>query len=291
MSGSRRKSSLRNAVLGADRAFRVIDGDGGAQPPPPTGSGTHGGDDPCPVQALGDSDGTYFFIDPLGQKREFSAHQLGNRENLVSLFRGDDKWLQRHFPYEKEFKRPDKTTEIIVVGFMVKAAAQFLIKLASDKGLFGTRIQVRKPWIWRTDDGMPIVHCGDQVMIDGEWRQAGCRPSSATAQLFAAAEATPRPATPCDHSVAVQLQRDLQTYWSFKQSAGPISLIGQLYSGYLCGALDWRMNTFVTGGTASGKTAARKVLRNCWPLHGYSNDHHKGRHRRCDQGLGDAGRA
>ncbi|MDR3474447.1 MAG: hypothetical protein P4M09_22590 [Devosia sp.] len=260
------KSKVRNSVLGADKAFRVIEGgppNTPTEPPQPTD------DDPCPVTALGDNNGTYHFLDPIGQKREFTARELGNRHALIGLFRGDDAWLRRHFKVEKEFENPDGTKVKRIIDFRVNDATRHLIALASKRGLFGARITMRRPGIWRSDDGMPIVHCGDAVLIDDTWHPAGMRTGN---QIWAAAEATPRPGIPCDRNIGATLQQDLQRYWSFRNPGGAVAIMGLLATGYLSAALDWRPNGFVTGGTGSGKTALRRVVRAAWPLHNYSND-------------------
>jgi hypothetical protein len=56
------------------------------------------------------------------------------------------------------------------------------------------------------------------------------------------------------------------------QPASAIALIGLLYSAYLCCALEWRCNGFITGGTGVGKSALQRVLRGALPLHAHSNE-------------------
>lgn len=265
---SKGKNAVRAAVLGSDRAFKVIDGGGGGggggQPPTPRDDD----DDPCPVQALGDLDGQYYFLDPIGQVRRFSARELGNPQSMIGLFR-NDAWLRRKFKVEKEYKKENGEKGTIVVDFHTKAASRHMIHLASSKGLFDDSVKFRRPGIWKTEDGQPVVHCGDEILMEDRWLPAGTRTGK---QIWVAAGATPRPAAPCDHRVAAQLQQDLQNFWCYRNQAGPIALLGLLYSGYLCGALDWRCNGFVTGGTGSGKSSLRRVIRAAWPVHDYSND-------------------
>lgn len=262
------KEAVRAKVLGADRAFRVIDGGSGGGGSPPAGPAGRD-DDPCPVIPLGDSAGVYHFLDTAGQAREFSARQLGSRTDLLSLFRGDNSWLLRRFPVKKEVDDGEGGKKSVTVDFRITEAARHMILLASAQGLLGQRLKLRKSGIWRGQDGLPVVHCGDGVLIDDAWHDAGTRTGD---QIWVACERTPRPSTPCDYRVGQQLQRDLQEYWAWQNAAGPIAVMGLLYSGYVCGALQWRSNAFVTGGSGSGKSSLRRVIRAAWPVHDYSND-------------------
>ncbi len=261
------KDAIRKSVLGADRAFRVVDGGRGGGPPPVGPAGAE--DDACPVQVLGDSNGTYHFLDPIGQYREFTARQLGSRHDLIGLFRGDDSWLMRQFPLKKEVDDGAGGKKSVTVDFRINKAAQDLIERASSRGLIGQRLKLRRPGVWRTADGMPVIHCGDMVLIGDGWVRAGTRTGD---QIWIAAEPSARPTTPCDHRVAERIQQDLQQFFAWQNPAGPIALLGLLFSGYLCGALQWRCNGFITGGTGSGKSSLRRIIQAAWPVHDYSND-------------------
>lgn len=269
------KDSIRNSILGADRAFRVVDGGrDGAGPPGPVPPRREGSDDPCPVIALGDNDGAYYFLDVIGQRRVFTARELGNRQAIMSLFRGTDEWLERNFPVVREIQTKDEATgeavkRKVTVDFSVNRAARWLIGECSRQGLFGSRTKLRRGGVWRGDDGMPVVHCGDAVLIGDQWYPPGTRTGS---QLWVAQEATPRPGSPCDYRVAQRLQEDLQRCWNFRNPGSAVALIGLLYSCLMCGALEWRCNGFVTGGSGTGKSALRRVLRAALPVHDYSND-------------------
>jgi hypothetical protein len=261
------KTKIRNAVLGADRAFKAIDGgEGGGK----GGGGTaHEAADDCPVSALGHNDGTCFFLDFAGQPRKFGARDLGNRHALMLLFGGDDTWPRATYPVKKEFEDERGNKVERIVDFNVNKLTQDLIARASAAGIWGKSITLRQPGIWRGDDGLPVVHCGDAVLIGDKWKKPGFRTGK---QIWAAAEPIPRPGVPCDPSIARILQEELQTHWCYKDGGAAIATIGMLYSGWTCGALYWRMNGFVTGPTGCGKTSHMKVMRAAWPVHDYSND-------------------
>lgn len=256
------KQAIRQAIAGADRPFRVLDGgkgkSGGEQP--------QGGEPDCPVHALGHMDGVFHFIDVRGQKRALTARQLGSRQDLLSLFGGDDAWLREQHPFRKQDR---DTGEWKVLGFSVNDAAADLQRRCFKAGLFGGRVVLRQPGIWRAADGSPVVHCGDGILIDGDWKAPGFRNGE---QLWAAAEPVPRPDTPCPAAIAARIQQDLQTYWTWREPGGPVATLGLIANGYYGAATRWRPAGFVIGPTGSGKTGVVKVMRAAWPLHHYSND-------------------
>ena len=261
--------SIRSSILGADRAFKVVDQGGGGGG---GGNNAEGRGADCPITALGHADGQYWFLDFTGQARKLSARDLSVRANLVSLFGGKEDWLRKEFPkkkweWNKETKERVETD--IVVDFAVNSAGTWLIERASRMGLYGKSISLRQPGVWRGPDGLPIVHCGDQILVGNTWHPPGFR---AGKQIWVAAEATRRPAAPCGPEVARQLQDDLQGAWRYRTPEGAIAVIGMLVAGWLCGALSWRINCFITGESGSGKTALMNVFKGAWPEHQYSND-------------------
>ncbi len=116
---------------------------------------------------------------------------------------------------------------------------------------------------------MPVVHCGDHVLLRDRWYPAGKREGN---QIWAAAAATPRPGVPCPAAVGQQLQIELTELWRWRESGAPTAILGLIANAYLGAALDWRPTGFVTGETGSGKSALQNVLRAALPLHHYDND-------------------
>jgi hypothetical protein len=244
----------------------VIDGGGGK---PPTGGRPADGETPCPVTPLGDADGVWHFLDPLGKKRQLTAREFGNRHVVRGLFRGDERWLREKFPDRKEFENEHGGKAVRVVGFQLNAAAAWLQKLCSDQGLYGDFLQLRRPGIWRGDDGLPIVHAGDAVLIEGSWCAAGTRTGN---QIWIATPPAPRPAAPCDHSVGESFREEIQRLWKFRLGGAPHLLLGLIATGMLGTAARWRPNAFLCGEGGSGKTMLMDVLRAACPMHAYSNN-------------------
>lgn len=261
--------SIERSVRGADRAFRVIDGGGSASTPPPDD-----GAPTCPVRPLGHLAGVFHFLDVRGQKRELTARQLGSRHELLSLFGGDDAWLRQAHPRRVNVnaRSPNLDAEWKVVDFAVNDAAASLQRACFVAGLFGEQIVLRRPGIWRGEDGAPVVHCGDRVLIGAEWEDAGKRTGN---QIWAAAAAIPRPDAPCAASVARDLLDGLTRWWRWREPGGPVAVLGLLANAYYGAATEWRPAGFVTGETGSGKSALQRVIRGALPLHHYDNDTRK----------------
>ena len=259
--------AIAAAVRGADRGFRVIDG-GPSLPPPPSPQ------ENCPVLALGHLAGIFHFLDVRGQKRDLSARQLGARDDLLSLFGGEEAWLREAFP--KRVPRRGKEGDVeewIVVDFHVKNAASALQRACFATGLFGDHLLLRRAGIWAGPDGVPVVHCGDQVLLEGEWRPPGAR---AGHQIWIAGAPVARPdLLGCAASVGVELQARLAQLWDWDDPGGPVALMGLIANAYYGAAMEWRPAAFVLGGTGSGKSALLRVIRAALPVHHHSNDSSK----------------
>ena len=264
--------AVRAAVAGADRAFQVVQGGkrGGDGPPP---AAPPDGDNPPPIIALGHVNGTCHFLDVVGQKRELTARQLGQRHDMLLLFGGNDAWLRQHFPKRAALKKtgPDgqEITEDVVVDFQINRASAFLQRLSFEAGLFGEHVVLRRPGVWADADGRPVVHCGDLVLQGDHEHRAGSRIGG---QIWAAAPATARPSTPCDASIARGLQDDLKHLWNFRAPGGEIAVLGLIGTSYYGAAASWRSAGFLLGGAGCGKSSLLNVMRACCPLHHYTNN-------------------
>jgi hypothetical protein len=243
---------------------------GGSLPPSP-------GDGPisdCPLVPLGHADGVFHFLDVTGQKRHLGARQLALRADLLGLFLGDSEWLLRHFP-----KRATQVTSAegggevqqeIVIGIHAAAAADWLMARCREAGLFGDHLQIRRPGIWVGEDGRPILHCGDAVIIDGETHRAGVRRDG---QIWAAGAPTPRPAeVPAVRTVAHDLRERIGALWNFRDGGGEVIFLGLIAVGYLGAAASWRPHGFVLGPAESGKSQMQRLAHALWPLSFYTTD-------------------
>ena len=293
---------VRAGILGAPVAphLQVIEGGGGknAVPPSPAGTPRRGRSDDgggagdeaptaegtFPLVALGHEAGTLHFLDIVGQKRALTARQIGSRSDLGVLFGGEMDWLRRWFPKKRYWtEKADDGSEVErseVVGVLWGAAAEALMRLCREAGLYGPHVVLRGRGVWRGADGSPVVHVGDRVLLDGVWRRAGRRDGD---QVWQTESPGPRPGgaaglVPGDAGfaagadVAHELQARIGELWSFRNQGGPIMVIGLMAIGYFGAATRWRSNGYLIGGTGSGKSLLLDLLRACVPAHSYSTD-------------------
>ncbi len=229
-------------------------------------------DDPakdCPVRPLGHLRGRCFFIDSSKQFIELSARELASRSGIVSLMGGDLTWLCRHFPLIAVRKNAEKQPEEFVAGFIVTDASDLLMAACCAAGLFGDHVRICHEGLWANSNGMPVVHVGDRLLIDGEWQEVGQRIGDV---VYPASAPTAVPGDPRGPEVGRQAQQTMQELWTFRQQGGAIVALGVLVCGLLGAALIWRPNLLVIGNTASGKSMLMQFLRALAPLHFYTND-------------------
>lgn len=228
----------------------------------------------CPVTVLGHLDGNFWFLDAVGQVRNLSASQLSRRGDIVALFGGDEgvAWLNAKFPRKIIRKIQTVNGEEYsesIQGFLASGVSDYLITEAKRAGLFGAHIRIRKPGIWPGAGEIPVVHCGDAVIIDGECLAPG---QWIGREIFAAAAPHSRPGMPADASVALDMLADIKTLWNFRTPGGEIILIGLIGLGYFGAAIPWRSNGFLIGKPGSGKSMLLDLLRAAAPMHHFSTD-------------------
>lgn len=264
--------AIRTAVNTAERRFEVIDGgkrNGGGGGPPQEGADAM----PCPVAVIGHLDGDFYFLDRVGQMRVLKASQMTRRADLVSLFGGDISWLKDKFPKTTKVKEKgqdgEETSRDVVVDFKINHVAEFLQRECFKAGLYGDHIQIRRPGIWPGAGGMPVVHCGDRVLIGSKLERPGTRIGN---QIWAAAPAEARPGDPCSVGVARALQSEIAGLWNFRVPGGDIIVMGMLGCAYYGAAIPWRPAGFLTGSAGCGKSSLLEVLKAASPLKYATND-------------------
>lgn len=261
---------IRAAVAGAERQFQVIDGGkgGGDEPPEATKEKK-----PCPVVTIGHLSGAFYFLDRVGQLRVLKASQMTRRPDLLSLFGGNIDWLKETFPKTAKVKgkdeNGDETTREVVVDFNINRTAEFLQRECFSAGLYGDHIQIRKPGIWAAANGMPVVHCGNRVLVGSKFERPGTRIGD---QIWAASPAEPCPGKACDASVAIEFQSRVRDLWDFKVGGSDIIVMGMLACAYYGAAIPWRPAGFLTGPAGCGKSSLLYVLQNAIPLKFATND-------------------
>ena len=226
-----------------------------AQPPLP------GDGDDCPVVALGQRGGVYFFVAASGEIRDLKARDL-TELNMVSLFDGNPAWLLSR--YEKETGRGKPTGEIDVAR-----AAAALMRRCAEAGLWRPETPRRLAGVWRDaargdGAGGVIAHCGDVVYLyaPGKKRQmmkAGMRRGEA---LYLATPAMPPPSRDAASAGdARTLLAAIDGNWRFAGTHLSRLVFGAIALGMLGAAPRWRVHLLLTGTPGqAGKTTLLRLM-------------------------------
>lgn len=213
----------------------------------------------CPVVVLGHDDGFYFVLTPEGQFRTLKGARMDARA-LRTVFGTQIDWLWDAAP---RFNTADPPARI---GWVESVVGEFLIKRAHRLGLFNPERSVRGTGVWRGKDKNGaqslIVHCGDRVLIDGEWHGAGIRHAGFIYPAFP--PETPPAEAPAS-SAELQELFELINQWGWRTPAhAPRLLLGFIGCGAVAGALRWRPHVQITGAQGTGKTWLDDLIKRLW---------------------------
>lgn len=225
----------------AKRASRG--GEEGFAPPPPYPPD----EDPRPpFIALGvTADRQFVFLDTSGRRISYRARELSPL-GLLELCGGDPSYLIAIAPPGKQGL------------FDGQAAAATVMGLCFAEGLVEVDSPIRGPGVWPSPTGALVVHAGDAVWVDGDWRPAGFKLGPA---LYTAAPPKERPALqPLDAAEAAKLERGF-LLWSWKHPEASAALLAGVYALAMLGAAPrMRAHLVLTGDFEVGKSALQAVL-------------------------------
>ena len=204
--------------------------------------------DGCPLIPVGHRDGVYWFLSEAGELRRVEGRGM-NEAGLDALFDGATTWLFENYRAVNK--------EGAVVGFNHRRARPALMRACRRAGLFDPMTPVRGRGVWSDGNAGLLVHCGDRILIDGEWRPAGLLRDGA---IFPACARIPPPAVaPAEADVGAALGEAFGL-WSFREAIGPDALVGFVAQAFLGAAPDWRGHVYTLAEHGSGKTWLAELL-------------------------------
>lgn len=232
-------------------------------PPPDDDDGGDDGDDGrrkrnryglpegCPIIPLGLGGDMYFYIDTVGQYRELEDGKH-SRLKIQGLFNKRAGMLFDLWP------RKDKDGN--TVGWRPEAVAMDLMVACGRIGVFDPFNKLRGLGAWRGDDGDLVLHCGDEIMIGGEWRAPGFH----NGRVYPLGKAILRPsalAAPSGPDGPGAALMALLRTWNWKRrELDPHLLMGWIAAAMIGGALKWRPVVWITGGPGTGKSTLQNDL-------------------------------
>lgn len=203
----------------------------------------------CPVTPLGVYGPVSYYLDVNGQLRNVTKH---DRQNMLHLFGGRIGLLSGKYP------RFNKDGVPIANAFEETKLASHMMAACSDLGVWSPTFRMRGPGCWRDDDtGALIMHAGNAVLIDGQWREPGVYGG----KVYAASDPTPRPTSkPARRDPADELLNDLETWNWRRPDIDPFLVLGSIVAQMVGGALEWRPVVWITGDAATGKSTLQNLL-------------------------------
>lgn len=226
----------------------------------------------CPVTPLGlkssmDGRQICYYLDALRQLVGLEAGNRHGKNSMIALFGDKSGWLEEHFPqysapvYEGRgaSRRLVKPSEI--VGFDQAEASRALIEECMRRGIFSAAGKVRGRGAHRHNFSGLVLHCGDKLLtsehrFDGSikgWKWID--PGEHGGFVYQGEQKIPRPAIEeAGIEPGRKLVGQLMT-WIWARPLIDVRLIaGGIAASFVGGALGWRPNIWVTGGSGTGKS-------------------------------------
>ena len=203
----------------------------------------------CPVIPLGTHDGTFAYLDTVGQLRALKARDHGNKD-LLALFAPRTEFLHQHWP------RYDRHGNLS--GWRPEEAGEVLMCACAARGVWNAQDKVRGRGVWLDSAGGLIVHAGDEVLIGGTWHKAGLHGR----HVYPAAEPLPRPLDGRTGTRAIEELLQLLKTWRWRRpKTDPYLLLGWMACAFLGGALQWRPIVWLTGDKGTGKSSLHALIK------------------------------
>lgn len=202
----------------------------------------------CPVTPLGIYGDMSWYLDVQGQLRAIDNHTA---QKMLHVFGARIAPLAHHFPqFDKDGNRRDGKFDQTSLSVAMMSACD-------ERGVWSPSNKVRGAGCWTDEEGKLIVHAGNAVLIDGEWRAPGLYQG----KIYAADHPMPRPAKKDGRlDPAVEIMKLMKT-WNWRRAdIDPVLALGCICAMMLGGALAWRPVTWTTGDAATGKSTFQDML-------------------------------
>ena len=137
----------------------------------------------------------------------------------------------------------------------VQRIANDLIQSCKKIGIFNPKnIRGRGAWI---DNGVPVIHCGDHLIVDGKIQSLGKYKSK---YIYEAGEALEFSVTEPLTKERAGLLTDTLERLNWARDVNSRLLAGWIVVAPLCGALHWRSHIWITGPSGAGKSEVLKLF-------------------------------
>lgn len=173
-------------------------------------------------------------------KRQITERSKGDFSEVGLIELADINWWEANFPGARS-------------GIDTKAAAQFIIRTAEQRGIFDTeKIRGRGAWL---DDGRVVYHHGSHLSVDGQPMDV-TQISSQYVYEMAKSMQLPAEVMMTDEEGKKLVDITKMFRWTVDGSA--LLFAGWIALAPICGAIPWRPHLWMTGGAGSGKSSLAK---------------------------------
>jgi hypothetical protein len=204
--------------------------------------------DDCPMIALGYNGEELHVMDCMGQHRVVMLHRF---PAPLAMSLATPQWLRKTYPRKRKIIRDDGETEWITIDFVLKEFQAATGNSCQAAGFFDPHARIRGRGAWRGENGAPVAHLGDKVMIDGRLVRLGPRGD----YVYALGRPLPKPAAfPCGTDTGRRLLHDIGASWRFQRRIDPLFILGLMGVAVLGGALHVRPGFSLTGERGYGKS-------------------------------------
>jgi len=187
---------------------------------------------------LGYNRETYFIFQH--GKRQISKRTRGDFSEVGLIEIADINWWEINFPGGRG-------------GIDTKAAAQFIIRTAEQRGIFDTsKIRGRGAWI---DEGRVVYHHGSHLSVDGQSMDVTQISSKYVYEMDTSLQ------LPADEMMTDgegQRLIDIMKMFRWTVDGSALLFAGWIALAPVCGAIPWRPHIWMTGGAGSGKSSLAK---------------------------------
>ncbi len=219
--------------------------------------------DDCPVTPLGVHGANNHLLDYRGQLITLGSEF--RKGEVMQLFGERMGWLVDVFP---QYGKPQGNLPAPCVGFDQKRVQEALIMACSKRGIFNPAGRVRGRGAHKGTHGELYLHCGDRVVVAGEWTVGGkTKPVRAASTglvaglVFPSDEALP---APDPMAAGVQIGATILSLirsWNWKDPIHALLAFSWLPTANLGGALRRRPHMWLVGPSGAGKTSLQEMFR------------------------------
>lgn len=173
-------------------------------------------------------------------KRQITERSKGDFSEVGLIELADINWWEANFPGARS-------------GIDTKAAAQFIIRTAEQRGIFDTeKIRGRGAWL---DDGRVVYHHGSHLSVDGQPMDVT---QISSQYVYEMAKSMQLPAEVMMTDEEGKKLVDITKMFRWTVGGSALLFAGWIALAPICGAIPWRPHLWMTGGAGSGKSSLAK---------------------------------